>query len=167
VKTSAENIKTWLCQSVDKDYYETRFSLMQKAFDPAKAFAFANGSGYRFPDYPDLKAQYREIGAEPWILETQLDLLSEVMRSSPEPEFPDVDEYTGQVRQAFWKKRNKGYGRSKTDGLRSMGSQNQPEVRFPVRVPQARPHASSDMGQERSLLLRRENGLLHELHPPA
>jgi hypothetical protein len=117
VKTSAENIKTWLCQSVDKDYYDTRFSLMQMAFDPAKAFAFANGSGYRFPDYPDLKAQYREIGAEPWILETQLDLLSEVMRSSPEPEFPDVDEYTGQVRQAFWKKRNKGYGRSKTDGL--------------------------------------------------
>jgi hypothetical protein len=120
--TSAENIKSWLCQSVDKDYYETRFSLMQKAFDPARCFPWAGGtgSGHRFPDFPDLKAQYKEIGTEPWILEVQLDLLAEVMRSTPEPEFPDVDEFTGQVRQAFWKKRNKGYGRTKTDGLTQM-----------------------------------------------
>lgn len=118
--TSKEDIQSWLCQSIDEDYYETRFSLMQKAFDPARNFAFSRQSGHKFPDWPDLKAEYKEIGAEPWILEVQLDLLAEVMRSTPEPEFVDVDEFTGQVRQSFWKKRNKGYGRTKTDGLTQM-----------------------------------------------
>jgi hypothetical protein len=120
--TSKEDIKSWLCESVDRDYYESRFSLMRKAYDPALSFAWAGGasSGHRLPDFPDLKAQCKEVGTEQWILEVQLDLLSEVMRSSPEPEFPDVDEFTNQVRQAFWKKRNKGYGRAKTDGLTQM-----------------------------------------------
>lgn len=120
MKTKAEDIKLWLEQSVDKKYMETRFSLMQKAYDPGNNFKWAGPSGRSFPDYPDLVAEMKEVGAEPWVLEVQLDLLSEVMRSSPEPEFTDVDEYTGQVRQSFWEKRNKGYGRSKTDGLTQM-----------------------------------------------
>lgn len=117
--TDKKDIKEWLCESIDKDYYDQRYSMAQKAFAPSEPCGKV-GSGGKMPDYADLKAEYKEVGISNRILQAQITTMSRILRAVPEPEFPDLDEYTGQVRQGFWKARTKPYGLHTTDGFKQI-----------------------------------------------
>lgn len=116
--TKADNIKAWLEESVDTEYLKSRYRLAQKAFDPAGDAVDlpTSDSANIFPDFPELRAVYREKGVTNMIEQAQLVTMARLLRAVPEPEFPDVDEYVNAVRKGVWSARVKGYG-TNTDGF--------------------------------------------------
>jgi hypothetical protein len=106
--TRREDITKRLCASYDKGWYASIYRQMCYAFGEGQD-SLPGGEG-RFPDFPDVTPSYKEVGTSRRILNTQFITLTRVMYSDPEPEFPDVDKMTGQVRQKFYRARSRGDG---------------------------------------------------------
>jgi len=112
--TSGELINERLVQSFDPIYRNSLYQQMRYAFGENwrkdQAAASATLDGHTFPDYPDILVRYQEIGRSRRILNSQFIGLSRVMYSDPEPEFPQVDKYTAEVRKQFFLSRYRGDG---------------------------------------------------------
>jgi len=109
--TPAEVIEKRLAQANDRSYYDSVFRQMKQAFGSmAEQTALGPTVGGCFPDYPDIRPTFKEIGASQRILNTQFITLSRILRAMPEPEFPQVDKGTGEVRKQFFLERARGNG---------------------------------------------------------
>jgi hypothetical protein len=106
--TSKENIQARLCNGYDKGWYDSIWKQMCYAFGEQGQESLGIGGDKRFPDFADLTPTMSEVGTSKRILNTQFITLSRVMYSDPEPEFPDVDKITGQIRQSFYQARATG-----------------------------------------------------------
>lgn len=109
--TSAESILRRLKEGYDPDYHNTLYR--QVMYSLGEKWAGVRGldtdSG-RFPHYPSIKVKYLQIGQSRRILNSQFIGLSKVMYSEPEPEFPQVDKWTAEVRKQFFLERYRGTG---------------------------------------------------------
>jgi hypothetical protein len=111
MKTTAEQIKNRLINGFDKQYYESLDIQTRKTFgDACEATGIVSSSGQLFPDYRDIRLEVQEIGVSQRILNTQFITLSRIMRADPEPEFPQVDKWTAEVRKQFFLERSRGTG---------------------------------------------------------
>jgi hypothetical protein len=119
--TSKERITEWLRESVDESYYRGRYKLMQKLVDPVASDFLEPEGGHEFPIYSDLSTVYRERGVTNMAMQALTVTCARVLGAVPEPEFPDVDEFTNSVRQGVWKARIKWMGKD-TDGFTQLQS---------------------------------------------
>jgi hypothetical protein len=112
--TPPEVINERLTQAFDPIYRNSLYNQMRYAFGENwrkdQAAASATLDGHIFPDYPDILVRYQEIGRSRRILNSQFIGLSRVMYADPEPEFPQVDKYTAEVRKQFFLARYRGDG---------------------------------------------------------
>lgn len=113
--TSAENIKKRLAEANDTSYYDNKW-------EEAKGMLSSKASGsftgdYTFRHYPDIQTRLKEIGSSSKILNAVILMRAQVMRSIVEPEFPQLDKRSGEVRKQFWLTRAKGTGYADGDWL--------------------------------------------------
>jgi len=103
-KTTREDIQTRLLQGYDSAYYASLYRQMRYAFgdDWNRQNNTAGGVDGSFPDFPEITVQYLKTGRSRRILNSQFTGLARVMSVDPEPEFPQVDKYTGEVRKQYY-----------------------------------------------------------------
>lgn len=110
-KTQPEDIRTRLAQGYDPSYYASLYRQMCYAFgdDWHKVKGVPSGvAGGSFPDFPEITVRYMETGRSRRILNSQFTGLSRVMATDPEPEFPQLDKWTGEVRKQYYLNRYRG-----------------------------------------------------------
>lgn len=109
--TPKEEITKRLINGYDKWYYESLYRQQVKAFGDAISEVSSDlGASGRFPDFPVVTLRIQEVGTSHRILSTQFITLSRIMRADPEPESPEVDKWTGEVRKQFFLARARGTG---------------------------------------------------------
>lgn len=111
--TPADAITERFIQAYDPIYRNSIYQQMRYAFGETWRKDFGASGALDvggFPDYPDIKVRYQEIGRSRRILNSQFIGLSRVMYSDPQPEFPQVDKYTAEVRKQFFLARYRGTG---------------------------------------------------------
>jgi hypothetical protein len=84
-----------------------RYAFGESWRNDASPLGFEGGD---FPDCPDIRVKYQEIGRSRRILNSQFIGLSRVMYADPQPEFPQLDKYTAEVRKQFFLSRYRGEG---------------------------------------------------------
>jgi hypothetical protein len=115
--TTAENIRTRLEQGFDPAYHDRIYNQIRYAFgEPWNS----RGAGVLsmdgdFPYYPDVSPKKLEVGRSRRILSSQFINLARTMYTQPEPEFPQVDRFTAEVRKQYWIRRAQGDGRADGD----------------------------------------------------
>lgn len=100
-------------QGFDPQYRSSLYNQMRYVFGEAWRKEISSGAaldGGDFPDYADIRVKYQEVGRTRRIYSNQLIRLSRVMYSDPQPEFPQVDKYTAEVRKQFFLNRYRGEG---------------------------------------------------------
>ncbi len=102
--TPLDTIKATLLENYDPNYYDSIYRQMCYSFgEPAKRSGGGGlSSGGNFPDYPDIFPRLLEVGRSRGILNTQLISLAKTMTANPQPEFPQVDKWIGEVRKQFY-----------------------------------------------------------------
>src|SRR2546423_1474401 len=110
--TSAELITERFKQGFDPQYRHSLYQQMRYVFGESWRKDQYGGAmeGGDFPDYADIRVKYQEIGRSRRIYSNQLIRLSKVMYTDPQPEFPQVDKYTAEVRKQFFLSRYRGDG---------------------------------------------------------
>lgn len=119
MKTTAEQIKDRLIKGFDRQYYESLDTQTRKTFGDAcdNNSGLVTTSGQLFPDFRDIRLDIQENGVSQRILNTQFITLSRIMRANPEPEFSQVDKWTGEVRKQFFLERSRGTGYADGDWM--------------------------------------------------
>lgn len=114
--TTAEDLKKMLVEGYDQTYHDGLWSQLARAFGSSTmhdGIGRISGAGGRFPDYAPVKpwGGQDEVGVSKRILNTQFLILSRIMRSDFQPEYPDIDKRMAEVRKQFFLKRSEGDGR--------------------------------------------------------
>lgn len=106
-------------RTFDRDYYEQLYRQQQYAFGKKWGQAVTGGSGGivdtrgDFPFFPDIRIQALAIGQSRRILNNALLGLSRVLTTEPEPEYPQLDSTTEEVRKQIWLERWREYNYSR------------------------------------------------------
>lgn len=106
--TSAENIAKRLQEANDVGYYESIFRWAQ-ALHSQKIAGGPSEEG-TFKSWPDLMPKIAEVGVSTPILTALLLTRAKVLRTLPEPDFPQVSKQTSEIRKAVWRRRAQGCG---------------------------------------------------------
>ena len=94
--TSAENIKKWLLEANDVGYYQSIFNWAQSLHKNRLGTGGPSEEG-TFKSWPDLMPKEVEVGVSTPTLTALLLTRSKVLRTLPEPDFPQVDKRTGKI----------------------------------------------------------------------
>lgn len=110
--TPAEMITKRLREGYDADYHatlykQTLYCLGEKWGGRVPGSSAADGL---FPSFPSHKVKLLAIGQSRRILNSMFISLSKVMYNEPEPEFPQVDKWMGEVRKQAFLTRYRGTG---------------------------------------------------------
>lgn len=122
--TPADAISLRFAQAYDPLYRNSLYHQMRYAFGESwrKDQGVAGAMDMLdFPDFPDIRVRYQEIGRSRRILNSQFIGLSRVMYSDPQPEFPQVDKFTAEVRKQFFLNRYRGEGAGEMFGASQGG----------------------------------------------
>lgn len=107
----AEQITKMVKQGYIPSYYRSLWNKILKAYGGDDAYGrqpeFDTG---RFPDFPDVTPKSANIGKSMKIQNVQLLMAAELLSTTPEPEFPDLDPWTKLVRQQYIRDRSHGGG---------------------------------------------------------
>lgn len=115
--TTSEQILNRLDQAFDRSHFDRIFNLHLLAFNREEASQLTKTGGGRWPDYPSIRPDEKEVGASNRIFNAQFTTCSRIMRSLPEPEFKQVDRVTAEVRKQFWLTRGGGTGYESSEWL--------------------------------------------------
>lgn len=104
--TPEDVIKRRLTESYDPSHYAFVYNQMRYSFGEKWSEGFAGVPGLTgggtFPDFPALNFRRSEIGISRRIWNGQFIGLSKIAANLPEPEFPQVDKWTGEARKQFY-----------------------------------------------------------------
>lgn len=104
--TRDEVIKRRLTEGYDPSHYAFVYNQMRYAFGEKwrddLGFPGLDGGSGTFPDFPALQFRRSEVGISRRIWNGQFIGLSKIASTIPEPEFTQIDKYTGEVRKQFY-----------------------------------------------------------------
>lgn len=112
--TPPDKIKERLTQWLDTPYLDSLYRRIQytlgRPWQQHAGITLGGQGAGRFPDYPDVVADFVDVGASRRILNTQFKAMAKTMYSDLSPEFPQVPKHIGEVRKQFWLARAGGDG---------------------------------------------------------
>lgn len=105
---TAEAVRNRIHSGIDYDWMRARWREAGYTFGEKwnRTFADWNSNG-KFPRYPDITPNPREIGKSRRLMNVVATALAEQMYADPLPEFPTLDEWYTGMRKAFWTERSK------------------------------------------------------------